>query len=217
MDAFKPVIVAIGKMIGELRAEEQEDIAHRDPCESKEQKVNILKGDLKYKLGLAEGLIEQLESVKQFDKDTEVIGAVINEAEEGTSEAMANRNVETADFRQALKDDTDAAEMIVGAIEALTTFYVNNKLPLNRLGLKEPEYRQDPEVDPVTGNIDQSPGGASSVSKGTIGIPKMLKQVLENEIAEATKEKTEAAAEFAVQRKTAWASLDALSDMKVDQ
>ena len=69
----------------------------------------------------------------------------------------------------------------------------------------------------MTGNIDQGPGGASSESKGTIGIPKMLKQVLENEIAEATKEKTEAAAKFAVQRKTAWASLDALSDMKVDQ
>merc|ERR1719409_1367518 len=82
MDAFKPVIEAIDKMIGELRVEEQEDIEHRDFCESKENKINNQKDDLDYKIGQTEGLIERLESVeKGLAKDIEGVDAEILETE----------------------------------------------------------------------------------------------------------------------------------------
>ena len=212
-----PVIEAIEKMITELRVEEQEDIEHRDFCESKENKLNNQKEDLQYKIGQAEGLIERLESVEEkIDKGIESTEAEILQTEEAMEEALANRNEETEEFRKALKDDTDAAALIAGAIEALTAFYVNNKLPLNLLANRAPEYSSDPDVAPETGKIDEGYGGASSESKGIIGILKMLKEHLENEIAEAKKEEAAAAAEFAEQRTTALASLDASKDKKAD-
>merc|ERR1719409_684385 len=148
MDAFKPVIEAIDKMIGELRAEEQEDIEHRDWCESKENKLKNQKEDLDYKVGQTEGAIERLEAVEeQIDKDIESTEADITETEEAMAEALATRNDETKEFRDALKEDTDAAALIAGAIEALTAFYTNNKIPL-ALMQKQPEYTVDPDKAP---------------------------------------------------------------------
>merc|ERR1719214_127352 len=111
------------------------------------------------------------------------------ETEEAMAEALATRNEETEEFRAALKEDADAAALIAGAIEALTAFYMNNKLPLGLLQ-KQPEYSTDPDVAPETGNIDEGYGGASSESKGIIAILEMLKEDLEKEIAEAKAEET---------------------------
>merc|ERR1719387_1178423 len=217
MDAFAPVIEAIDKMIAELRVEEQEDIEHRDWCENKENKLNNQKDDLDYKIGQSEGLIERLEAVEeQIDKDIESTEADILETEEAMAEALATRNEETEEFRAALKEDADAAALIAGAIEALTAFYTNNKLPLALLGKKAPEYSTDPDVAPETGDIDKGYGGASSESKGIISILEMLKEDLENEMKEAKADEEAAAAEYAEQRKTAQEGLDALNGKKGD-
>ena len=66
------MIEAIDKMIVELRKEEQDDIEHRDFCESGENKLNNQKSDLDTKIAQTEGLIERLEAVKDNlndDKD----------------------------------------------------------------------------------------------------------------------------------------------------
>jgi len=211
MASFAPVITAIDKMIAELRIEEQEDIEHRDWCEANENKLNNQKDDLKYKIGQTEGEIERLEHQNdQLGQSIEQVGQEIKQTQEEMEEALATRNKETEEFREALKDDTDAVALLAQAIEALTAFYNNNKIPLALLGQKRaPEYTQDPDVAPETPGMDAPYGGAKSESQGIIAILKMLKEDLQKEINEAKKAEEQAAGEFAQQRQTAQATLDA--------
>ena len=61
----------------------------------------------------------------------------ILETQEAMAEALANRNKENEDFKAALKDYMDAGELIASAIDALTSFYKNNKLPLGLMQHKD--------------------------------------------------------------------------------
>merc|ERR1719247_2065589 len=148
---FDKVIVMIDKMIQTLRAEEQEDIENRDWCEAKDNKYKNQKEDMEYKIGQTEGLIERLTAKSnEMEEQIAATQAEITATEEAMEEALAQRNQESQDFKDALKDDTDAVALLAQAIEALTSFYTNNKIPLALLnkGHKEPEYTTDPDKAP---------------------------------------------------------------------
>merc|ERR1719161_512903 len=114
-------------------------------------------------------------------------------------------------------DDIDAVALLASAIDAMTAFYKNNKLPLGLLAKKshkdDPEYSVDPDKAPETFSAPY--GGRSSEGGGITSIMGYIKEDLENEIktskaAEATSQK-----EFEEQRAAALKSLEALNQKKV--
>merc|ERR1719217_1650175 len=87
-------------------------------------------------------------------------------------ELLDFRNKEEADFRQALKDDADAAALLKKAIVALSEFYTRNKMPVPSLIQKAPEYTEDPDKAPAA---DFSASDSrKSESGGIIAILEML-------------------------------------------
>merc|ERR550514_2401115 len=134
------------------------------------------------------------------------------------AEALATRNEENSDFKAALKDDTDAVALLASALDALTSFYKNNKLPLGLVvKKKQPEYAVDPDKAPPAAGGDKPYGGRSSETGGITGIISMIKEDLENEIKEGKAAEANAQAEYNKQRAEALKTLAALKEKKTNQ
>merc|ERR1719316_564104 len=133
------------------------------------------------------------------------------------AEALSNRNSENEDFKAALKDDIDAVALIASAIDAMTAFYKNNKLPLGLLAKKthkdDPEYSVDPDKAPETFSAPY--GGRSSEGGGITSIMGYIKEDLENEIKTSKAAEASAQKEFEEQKAAALKSLEALNAKKV--
>merc|ERR1719456_2003452 len=211
------VITSVDKMLAELRQEEQDDITLRDYCQAEENKVETEIEDLKHEMETISGFIERLnakktetlDEIKQTETD-------IDETQKAMAEALSNRNKENEDFKAALKDDMDAVALIASAIDALTSFYKNNKLPLGLMqkhGKKDPEYSVDPDKAPETFSAPY--GGRSSEGGGITSIMGYIKEDLENEIKTSKQDEASSQKEFEEQRKTALESLEALNQKKV--
>merc|ERR1719160_1545639 len=108
-------------------------------------------------------------------------------------ELLAARNEDQEAFKKAMKDDTDAIALLAQAIESITAFYTDNKLPL-ALVQKEPEYTVDPDKAP---DADFGDGTKrKSETTGIIAILSMLKEDLEKEVQVARAVEAEAQAEY---------------------
>jgi len=108
---FNDVIKTIEKMIADLRKEEQDDVDHRDWCQEEENRMANQRGDLEYKIGQTEGLIERLEA-KSAELETAISNteAEILQTQEAMAEALATRTEESDEFKECLKDDADRGE-----------------------------------------------------------------------------------------------------------
>merc|ERR1719389_989089 len=105
----------------------------------------------------------------------------------------------------------DAVALLASAIDAMTAFYKNNKLPLGLLAKKgkQPEYSVDPDKAPET--FSESYGGRSSEGGGIVSILGYIKEDLENEIGTSKKAEAAAQKEFEEQRA---AATQVLTDLK---
>merc|ERR1719271_2072531 len=140
---FDKVITMIDDMIALLRKEEQDDIEHRDRCENAQNANGNEIGDLEHAIKKTEASLKRMGNTKKELEDE--IGALEKEiaaTNKDMKELLDFRNKEEADFRQAVKDDTDAVALLKKAIVALSEFYKRNKMPLPELVQKEqaPEY-----------------------------------------------------------------------------
>merc|ERR1719262_1385879 len=123
---------------------------------------------------------------------------------------LADRNKEVAEFKKALKDDVDAVALLEQAIASITSFYTNNKIPLE-LTQEDPKYTVDEDKAP-----DASFGGPrKSESGGIIAILSMLKEDLEKEIKVAREEEAAAQAEYEKLRGEAQEGVDALTKKEI--
>merc|ERR1719473_12739 len=209
---FDKVIVMIDKMIADLRKEEQDDIVARDRCQEGKNKLDNEKEDLAYNIKKTEELIGRLEDKKDvLEKDIAVKEEEIAATNQTMAEMLEARNKEVEEFRKALKDDTDAVALIQQAIEALTAFYTNNKLPL-ALSQEDPKYTVDEDKAPDTFGGDY--GGRKSESTGIIAILSMLKEDLEKEIKTAREEEAQSQAEYEEQRATLTETLNKLLETR---
>merc|ERR1719420_1236495 len=193
---FDKVITMIDRMIEDLRVEEQEDIKARDVCNNQENALNAQEEDLAYNIKKKGEAKERMEAKKKEVIDEKLnIQDQIAAAKTEMEEMLAARNEENAEFKKALKDDTDAVALLEKAIQSITAFYTNNKIPLEFVQ-KAPEYSVDEDKAP-----DASFGGpAKSESTGIIAILGMLKEDTEKEIKVAREEEAEAQAEYEAQR-----------------
>merc|ERR1719261_341555 len=215
---FDVVIGSVDKMIAELRQEEQDDIDLRDYCQDEANKVENEIEDLQHKATNIQGLIDRLNAKKkEIQADIKQTESDIAATEDAMAEALSTRNSENEDFKAALKDDMDAVALLASAIDAMTAFYKNNKLPLGLMGKKarvhQPEYSVDPDAAPETFSAPY--GGRSSEGGGITSIMGYIKEDLENEIKTSKAAEAASQKEFEEQRAAALKSVEALNQKKV--
>merc|ERR1740138_1324415 len=208
---FDVVITSVDKMLAELRQEEMDDITLRDYCQAEVVKVEGEIEDLQHEMDTLQGLLDRLNAKKkETQTDITQTETDIAATEDAMAEALSNRNSENEDFKAALKDDIDAVALLASAIDAMTAFYKNNKLPLGLLAQREdPEYAVDPDKAPET--FSEPYGGRSSEGGGITSILGYIKEDLENEIGVSKKAEAEAQKEFEEQRA---AATQVLNDLK---
>merc|ERR1719235_2468970 len=213
---FNVVVETVDKQVAELRQEEMDDRDIKDMCKLEEDKTSNEIEDLEHKMTNIQGLIDRLNAKKkELQADILKTEGDITDTENAMAEALSMRNQETEDFKAALKDDMDAVALLASAIEALTSFYKNNKLPMGLLAKQtkeDPEYSVDEDKAPET--FAKPYGGSSSQSSGIVSIIGYIKEDLENEIATTKKAEAAAQKEYEEQRDAALSTLDSLKTKK---
>jgi hypothetical protein len=228
---FNVVVDTVDKQLAELRQEEQDDIDMRAYCAAEEDKTANEIEDLQHKMTNLQGAIDRLNSKKkEIQADIVSTEGDITDTENAMAEALSTRNSEHEDFKAALKDDMDAVALLAAAIDALTAFSKNNKLPLGLMQKKhkkhhshhshaakhlkkQPEYSVDEDKAPETFS-DGGYKGQSSEGGGIVSIIGYIKEDLENEIATTKKAEATAQKDYENQRKAALEALAALKTKK---
>jgi len=205
---FDKVIVMIDKMIELLRKEEQEDIAHRDRCQSGSNTNKYNREDLASAIDKAE---KELLRMTDVEKEMKTQIATLEDDIKATKDEMAERlemrNEERTEFKAALKDDADAVGLLGEAIVALSEFYKTNKIPLE-LAQQEPEYTVDQDKAPETIWSGGDYGGRKKESTGIIAILSMLKEDMEMEMKTGREEDAAAQKKYEEDRKAMQGTLD---------
>jgi len=183
---FDKVTASIDSMIELLRKEEQADIEHRDRCQGAENKNSNDMEDLNHDIGTADQKIKLLGGANtRLGLQVSSLANGINATEGDRAERLKLRNDEEAEFRKAMKHDSDAIALLEQAIVAMTRFYKRNKAPLTLLGEEPEEYSHDPDKAPETIWSGPSYGGRKSETEGLVAILEMIKEDVEKEMKTA--------------------------------
>jgi len=211
---FDKIMVMIDEMVVDLRKEEAEDIAHRDRCENQGNANKNMIEDLE------NDIQKHGDSITRMgDKESELKATIESlEGEQASTKAdmeelLSMRNDEVAAFRQALKDDTDAVHVISQAIVVMAKFYKENKIPLQLVQVKEPEYSVDPDKAPETSFQKSDRSGESG---GIIAILEIVKEDTEKEMKESIADDKANQAEYEKNNGALQKTLDAQTASKVE-
>jgi phage shock protein A len=208
---FDKVIGMIDMMITDLRAEEAEDIAHRDLCENNQNANSNELADLEHEIEKTKEALGRMENTKgELESEISQLEDDIAATKKAQADLLEFRNKEVKEFRQALKDDTDAIELMNQAIASLTKFYKDNNLPLALA--QAPEYAKDPDKAPAVFEGDY--GGRKSESTGILAILGMLVEDAQKEIAEGRDDDADAQAKYEKQNGALQETLDAQDETK---
>jgi len=211
---FDKVMVMIDDMIALLRKEEASDIVHRDMCENSMNANKNEIADLEHQIKKINQMLKRMGNTKtELEEEIEKLEGDISTTKKNQKDLLDMRNTESDDFKQALKDDTDAVALIREAITALSKFYKNNKIAL--VQQKAPEYAEDPDKAPESSSFSSDYGGRKSETGGILAILDMLAEDLEKEIADGRKDDAEAQEEYMKQNGALQKTLDAQEETKV--
>merc|ERR1719352_1378635 len=200
---FDDVIKEIDTMVKLLRQEQQDDIDHRDWCEGEKNAAANKQESLSYDMEQLTNKINRLNNKKnELGNNINNTLAEMTEVELSMNESKDARNEENAAFRQAMKDDADAIELLGKAIEVLAAIY--------------PSFLQkgpDDEPESWAGGKAEY-GGRQAEGGGIVSILEMIREDVENEMKIARKEEGEAMAEYEKLRSESTAALHALEAKK---
>merc|ERR1719446_240775 len=213
---FDKIFVMIDKMIALLRKEEAEDIAHRDRCEASQNKNSNDSEDLNTNIDKADKDLARLGDNKaELEATIDSLKGEMATTKGDMESLLEMRNKEHKDFVKALKDDADAVALIEKAIVSLSQFYKNNKIPLELVQKKEPEYTVDEDKAPETSFSGGDYGGRKGESGGIVAILEMIKEDTENEMKVSRQDDADAEATYEKNRAALQETLDAQSASKV--
>merc|ERR1719506_2934774 len=212
---FDKVIVMIDEMISLLRKEEADDIEHRDRCENAQNANANEAADLADSIKKTKASLKRMGNTKKrLLAEIKVLEGEIADTKKDQKELLDFRNKDVADFKQALKDDHDAANLLRKAIEALSSFYKRNKMDVPALVQeKKPEYAQDADKAPEA-SFSGDYGGRKSESGGILAILAMLVEDTEKEMAEARADDADAQEKYLKQNAALQETLDSQEDTK---
>jgi len=126
---FDDVIAMIDKMIVSLREEEQDDIAHRDRCENKQNANKGAKEDAEHVKEKAEEAIERLDAdIETKKEEIKSLGEKMGEIKKEMQENREKREDETAEFKKEQKADAESIELLEKAKAELGKFYSRGSL-----------------------------------------------------------------------------------------
>jgi chromosome segregation ATPase len=204
---FDKVIAMIDEMMVLLRKEEQEDNEHRDRCEANENANKNELEDLKDSIEKTKKALKRMDNEKkELEDEVEQLDKDIKVSKKDMSELLGMRNDEVAAFRQALKDDADAIDLLKKAIVALSKYYKNNKISMSALNQEDPEYKTSkddaPKADFASSNSRKSETG------GILAILEMLVEDLEKEMTEGRADDADAQAKYTEQNDALQSTLD---------
>lgn len=207
---FDKIISMIDTMIGMMRTEEAEDIKHRDRCEAKQNANENARDDLDAEITKAKAAITRMGNSKDdLDKAQTATETEITATKKSMTDLLEMRNKGEKDFKQALKDDTNAVALITEAIGFLSKFYADNKAALVQ---KADPKDQAPETSFDDGNY----GGAKSSTGGILAILGMLVDDLEKEIKSGKADEAQGQADYEKDRAALQDTLDAQEKKKSD-
>merc|ERR1719487_579368 len=214
---FDKVIVMIDEMIALLRKEEQEDIEHRDRCENAQNANGNSLDDLDHEIKKTKDSLKRMKNTKkELEEEIGNLEKEIDATKKDMEQLLKFRNKEEADFRQALKDDSDAAALLKKAIVALSEFYKRNKMPVPSLVQKAPEYTEDADKAPETSWSGSDYGGRKSESGGIIAILEMLVEDTEKEMKEGRDDNADAQEKYLKQNGALQETLDSQEETKAN-
>eukprot|EP00747_Dinoflagellata_sp_TGD_P133202 gnl/TRDRNA2_/TRDRNA2_175164_c7_seq24.p1 gnl/TRDRNA2_/TRDRNA2_175164_c7~~gnl/TRDRNA2_/TRDRNA2_175164_c7_seq24.p1 ORF type:complete len:258 (-),score=110.74 gnl/TRDRNA2_/TRDRNA2_175164_c7_seq24:71-844(-) len=172
--------------------------------------------DLKHTISKTEEKIGRMEdNVAEYKRKIEECEAAIAEIETQMKEMLDERNSEHKIFVKALDEDLKAKDLLEKAIEALSAFYKENKIPLELAQTgKAPEYSVDSDKAPST-TFGSSYSGRKSEGGGIVAILSMLVEDTEKEIAQGRAEEAEAQKDYEEERAAAQGMKDSITDTKV--
>jgi len=214
---FDKVMVMIDDMMAILRKEEATDIVHRDMCEANQNANKNEMADLANAIAKTDALLKRYGNTKKdLNEEIGKLETDIKATEKSMSELLEFRNKESGDFKQALKDDTDAVGLLKQAIASLEKFYKDNNLPLALAQKKAPEYAKDADKPPESASFSDDYGGRKSESGGILAILAMLTEDLEKEIADGRADDADAQDKYLEQNGALQSTLDAQEETKVN-
>jgi chromosome segregation ATPase len=205
----------IDEMISLLRVEEQDDIKHRDRCENNQNANANEMDDLNHEIKKTQNSLKRMGNTKK--ELQEEIGNLENEikaTKDDMAELLKFRNEEVKDFRQALKDDSDAIVLLKKAIVALSAYYKRNKIAMPALLQKAPEYAQDADKAPETSW--SSSDSRKSETGGILAILEMLVEDSEKEMKEGRSDDADAQDKYLEQNGALQDTLDSQEETKTN-
>jgi len=188
---FKPVLVAVDKMLAILKSEEQKDLEMKQTCEDDRQK------DTRSALLAGREMDAKTDSITKLEgeiKDlaTQIAGTLADKdkAKKELDAADKIRNDENAQFKVSDKEDQDAASTVKSAKEVLTKYYAE----AFKASFVQHQAGAAPKPPPST--WDSSYGGKKGESTGIIAILEMVHADILNDQKKAKAEEGQAQKEF---------------------
>jgi len=193
---FDQVMTAIDGRVADLRKEAQEDIEHRDRCQSAQTKNGNDIEDLKHAEDKATDALDRLDGgIRDAEAKVSDLKTEIQQTDTQLMQILEMRNAEVEEFKTALKDDTMAVEILKSAISAMAKFYKDNQAAVALLQ-ETPVYSVDADKAPDTSYDGSKPyaGGRAAQSGGALGALEMVVEDIQKEmgVAKADDAKSEA-------------------------
>merc|ERR1719231_1056182 len=198
---FDAVIAEIDKMMDTLKKEEKDDIEQRDWCKEETFKNEQEASRYEYKIERTDAKIMKLTTkLNELEASLQQTIQQIMDTKTDIQNMEDTRKEENAAFQSAKSDDEGAAKLLGAAIEAMTAFYKNNKIGMGEIQGAAQALVQEPVFEV---SADQAPdasfsssGKSSGESKGIVSIMTMIKEDLEDEIANGVKNEEETQTKF---------------------
>jgi hypothetical protein len=174
---FDAIISSIDMLVKTMREEEQDDIKHRDRCQTSMSKNKMSMEDLEYSIDKAGKELTRLDSeAKGLGTKITALHADVDATTADMKSLLEMRNKEHGDFVAAVKADTDAVAALGQAVVALSEFYKRNKIPMALAQKKE-----EPQYADAAPETSWKSGAKEGQSGGIIAILSMIKEDLEKE------------------------------------
>jgi hypothetical protein len=209
---FDKVITMIDTMIALLRKEEARDIMHRDLCQNgKDKNKNDMADSMHTMEVTAASIDEMTDKVKAMGEEVKELERAISDTKNDMTERLEMRTQEHAAFKQSVKDDTAAIDIVNKAAVALGAFFKKNKIELSLAQRRHLQGQPEGEGPDYTVDQDKAPelawgseGGKYEGRKGESGdllaILEMIVTDIQNEVDTARKDDAAAEDEYEKER-----------------
>merc|ERR1719321_326043 len=128
LDAFTKVLAAIDEMVGDLKTQQKEEVAHQRFC-TKELREN--EAGQAAKKGKIEDLTVEMEdntgTVETLTKEIEVLQAQVAEMKVQVKRASEDREAANKEFQQTIADQRATQELLQKVYNRLATVYAPKK------------------------------------------------------------------------------------------